>query len=138
MKKKKKKKKKQCYLLMLMEVHNQQSVGIAVPKAIPVYFAFALLRSVIGLQTRATFSTNERQNQRIVTCSHTISRAWRRLHVIVLNSDWFIALFTRVMTLNFVLRHSIEERDINQLEEEKKEQACMFHTASAEMERSFC
>ena len=43
-------------------------------------------------KTRATFSTNEKQNR-----SHAFSRAWRRLHVFASNSDWFIALFTSVV-----------------------------------------
>ena len=32
-----------------------------------------------------------------VTRSHVFSRAWRRLHVFALNSDWFIALFASVV-----------------------------------------
>ena len=32
-----------------------------------------------------------------VTLSHAFSRAWRRLRVIALNSDWFIALLAPVV-----------------------------------------
>ena len=47
--------------------------------------------------------------------SHVFSRAWPRLHVFALNSDWFIVLFARVVIgqSNFsglVLRQSIENR----------------------------
>ena len=48
---------------------------------------YALLCSVIGLQTRVTFSTNQKQNQ----------SAWRRLHAFALNSDWFIVPFAPVV-----------------------------------------
>ena len=33
----------------------------------------------------------------IVACSHTFSRAWRRLHVISWTSDWLMALFVSLL-----------------------------------------
>ena len=44
-------------------------------------------------------SQTKKQIQKpIVTCSHTFSRAWHRLHVIFASSsDWFIALFPSVV-----------------------------------------
>ena len=68
---------------------------------------------LIGWQTRATFSTNEKQNQDqswlACTC---VSRALRGLHALSLNSDCFIAPFTFVVigqcnNFGFGLRHSI-------------------------------
>ena len=75
-------------------------------------FGFALLCSVIGWQSGHNF-LNQWEVKPIVNCSHAFSRAWRRLHVSASNSDWFVALFPsvvigQVITLVFVLRHSIE------------------------------
>ena len=32
-----------------------------------------------------------------MTCSHAFSRAWRRLHVFALSSDWFIVVSAPVV-----------------------------------------
>ena len=51
-------------------------------------------------------------------CSQVFSRAWHRLHVFALNSDWFIALFAPVVIgqsnyFGFGFTTSIENRSIS-------------------------
>jgi len=43
----------------------------------------------LAKKSGATFSTNQRP---FVPCSQEGSRVWRPLHVILLNSDWFVGL----------------------------------------------
>ena len=60
-------------------------------------YAFALVLIYYVCKTRATFSTNQKQNQ---NQSHaSVSRAWRRMHAFAVSSDWFAALFTFVVNV---------------------------------------
>ena len=53
---------------------------------------------MIGWQnSRHFFNQWEAKPKPIVTWSQAFSRAWRRLHELALNSDWFIALFASVV-----------------------------------------
>ena len=62
---------------------------------------FALLRMNLCLakNSRATFSINQsfRSKTKTNRDSHAFSRAWRRQHIFVSNSDWFIGLSTSVV-----------------------------------------
>ena len=83
---------------------------------------FVLLRSLIGWQNSPhVFNQREarqkkKKNTTMVPRSYTFSHAWRRLHEFAANSDSFIALFAsavRAIALVLVLRHSIENRSID-------------------------
>ena len=53
---------------------------------------------MIGLQNVRHFLNQwGTKPKQIVTCSHAFSRAWRRLLVFALSSDWFIVLLTFVV-----------------------------------------
>ena len=89
-----------------------------VSKVTRVCFGFALLRSLIGSKNLRHFlNQSDAKLKPIVTWSRAFSRAWRRLHVFALSSDWFLVLFrllwlTRVITLVLVLLHSLKNRSI--------------------------
>ena len=62
---------------------------------------FALLRSVTFFFQQMRI---EKQNQiPFVHCSHAFSRAWRRLHVLALSSDWFVDSFNSCDWLEITL-----------------------------------
>ena len=64
-----------------------------------VCFGFALRGFVIGWQNSRPLSQSMRSKKPkpIVPRWHVFSRAWHRLHVFALDSDWFIALFASVV-----------------------------------------
>jgi len=53
-------------------------------------------RNYVIVKTRASFSTNEKQNHN-QSCTRDFSRASSELQVIARNCDWFMALFVRVV-----------------------------------------
>ena len=59
------------------------------------HFSFALLSCMIVEKT--CHFLDQSKVKQLVTCSHSFSRAWRKLHVFASNSDWLIVLFTAVV-----------------------------------------
>ena len=60
--------------------------------------SFASLHSVIGPEnSRHPLNQSDAKLRPIGTWSLTFSRAWGRLHVFILSSDWFLAIFTLVL-----------------------------------------
>ena len=87
---------------------NSRAVFNCVSKVIRNCLGLAILRSMIGLKkTRATYSTNQVQNQTQSRLGHIRFPALGAGYV----SHWFIVLFAfLVIALVFVLRHSNENQ----------------------------
>ena len=74
-------------------------------KVIRIYFGFALLRLVIGLEhSRHFLSQSEVKPEPIVTCSCIFSRASCLRHVFASNSDWFTGI-----SVSFVIGQCVNE-----------------------------